>query len=189
MSTWESGRSLWHSACAQGGPLAGGTVAAVSPKPMYHSSWCGPEDTLVLRTLCSTLSWPAWTPSATQLGSSLAAQAPCTHLQGPRRLTLSFRLRPMSRAHLRTALQKALGKREVPASPREEISVEVSPGRLLFICFLPLFPEVPQQGAQGTWSPWPLLGLGAVSHRDRGPRPGLTGFLTRPHPHVPQSLS
>lgn len=35
-----------------GGPLAGGHPApAVSPKPMHHSSWHGPEDTLVPSTL------------------------------------------------------------------------------------------------------------------------------------------
>lgn len=131
-----------------------GTVPAVSPKPMYHSSWHGPEDMLVLSTLAvqrsqltclDTLPYPAWV--------QLISPGSCTHLQGPRRLTLPLHLHPMSCAHLRTALQKALGKQEVSASPREEISVGVSPGRLLFIYFLPLISEVPQQGAQGAWSP------------------------------------
>lgn len=53
--------------------LAGGHPApAVSPKPTHSSPWHGPEDTLVPEYpgCAASPSWPAWTPSPSQLRSS-----------------------------------------------------------------------------------------------------------------------
>lgn len=172
MSRWEprAGVSSRHSACAQGDRWLGAT----QPQ-LCHQSQCTTALGMGQKTRWfrvprpgRTPSWPAWMPIPTQFGSSLTSQASTSH------------------AHLRTTLQKALRKLEASTFPREEVSACFSPGRLLFICFFsPLSSEVPQQGAQGTRSPWPQLGVSAASRRDRGPPPRADGISHKTSPARP----
>lgn len=145
---------------------------------------------LVTQRLCSGWRPPSPAVSPNQRARALGMGQETVWSPAPQLTCLDtppFHLHFMSCARLRTKLQKVLGKTEAPAFSKEEISVFLLVDCLLFI-FAPLSLRSHSRGCRGPRALGPSW-VSVLPSPGTGTHPGPMGFLTKPHPHILQSLS